>query len=96
LPDRPITPKVGSITEEELMCLNLINQAPRHEDVWWNGGTAPYSLTSALDGGECSASRPCRFSHGKIPGIHFIGGWAGLRACLDAVEKRIPFPLRGI
>jgi hypothetical protein len=31
------------------------------------GGKAPLFLTSALDGGECSASRPGRFT----PGIHW-------------------------
>jgi hypothetical protein len=31
--------------------LCLINQAPRHEDVWGSGGIV-ISLTSALDGGK--------------------------------------------
>jgi hypothetical protein len=41
------------------------------------------STIPVLDGGECSASRPCRF----IPWTHLIG-WVGPRAGLDAVEKR--------
>jgi hypothetical protein len=33
-------------------------------------------LTSALVGGEWSASRPGRFTPGEIaPGTHWIGGW---------------------
>jgi hypothetical protein len=41
-------------------------------------------LTSALVGGEWSASRPGRF----IPGTHCIGDWVGPRACLDHTENR--------
>jgi hypothetical protein len=39
-------------------------------------------LTSALVGGELSASRPCRFT----PDTHFIGG-VDPRAGLDDMEK---------
>jgi hypothetical protein len=35
--------------------------------------------TSALDGGEWSASRPW----GRTPGTHWTGGWVGPRAGLD-------------
>jgi hypothetical protein len=41
-------------------------------------------LTSALAGGEWSASRPARFT----PSIHWIGGWVGSRAGLHDVQKR--------
>jgi hypothetical protein len=44
------------------------NRAPRHEGVlgeWRYSST--HSLTSALDGGEWSASRPGRFTPGKEP-----------------------------
>jgi hypothetical protein len=48
-----------------------------------------HSLISALDGGEWSASRPGRFTpRERAPGTHWIGGWVGLRATLDAVVKR--------
>jgi hypothetical protein len=54
-----------------------------------SGGTAPPFLTSALDGGEWSVWRPCRFTHGEgAPGIYWILGWVGPRVRLDAVEKR--------
>jgi hypothetical protein len=55
-----------------------------------------HSLTSALDGGEWSASRPGRFiPRERAPGIYWIGGWMGPRAGLDAVVRRkIPNPRR--
>jgi hypothetical protein len=46
-------------------------------------------LTSALDAGELSASRPGRFSLGdRAPGTHWIGGWMDPWAGLDDMEKR--------
>jgi hypothetical protein len=49
----------------------------------------PSFLTSALDGGEGSASRPYRFTPGeKALGTGFIDDWEGPKAGLDAVEKR--------
>jgi hypothetical protein len=49
-------------------------------------------LTSALVGGEWSASRPCRFT----PGTHWIGSWVDPRAGLDAVRKIKFLTLPGI
>jgi hypothetical protein len=66
------------------------NWAPRHEGVlgeWRYSST--HSSTSALDRGEWSASRPGRFTpRESAPGAHWIGGWVGPRAVLDAVVKR--------
>jgi hypothetical protein len=66
------------------------NWAQRHEGVlgeWRYSST--HSLTSALDGGEWSASRPGRFTpRERAPGSHWLGGWVGPRAVLDAVVKR--------
>jgi hypothetical protein len=46
-------------------------------------------LTSVLIGGECSASRPDRFTPGeRAPGTRCIGGWVGPRAGVDDVEKK--------
>jgi hypothetical protein len=46
-------------------------------------------LTSTLDGGEWSASRPGRaLLWGKDPGTHWTGGWLGSRACLDTETRR--------
>jgi hypothetical protein len=56
---------------------------------WRSGGIAPALFTSALDGGEWSASRLGRFTPRKrAPSAHRIGGWVGPRAVLDAVVKR--------
>jgi hypothetical protein len=51
-------------------------------------------LTSALDGGEWSASRPGRFTtRENVPSIHWTGGWVYSIVGLDAVAKRkIPAP----
>jgi hypothetical protein len=46
-------------------------------------------LTSALVGGEWSASRPCRFTSGqRAPSTHYIGDWVGPSAGLVDVKKR--------
>jgi hypothetical protein len=45
-------------------------------------------FTSAVVGGEWSASRPGRFTPGeRAPGTHRIGGWVGPRTGLEDVEK---------
>jgi hypothetical protein len=63
------------------------NWTPRPESVlgeWTYSFT--HSLTSALDRGEWSASRPGPFTpRERDPGTHRIGGWVGSRAGLDAV-----------
>jgi hypothetical protein len=42
--------------------------------MWGSGGIAPTLLTSALDGGERSASLPGLFTSGEsAPSIHWIG-----------------------
>jgi hypothetical protein len=58
--------------------------------------SSTHSLTSALDGGEWSASRTGHFtSRERASGTHWIGGWVGPRAVIDAVVKReIPYPRR--
>jgi hypothetical protein len=60
-----------------------------------SGSIAAPFLTSALDGSKSSASRPGRFIP-RYPGIHWIGGWVGPGAGLDAVEKREILPSPGI
>jgi hypothetical protein len=51
---------------------------------------------SGLDEGEWSASRlGCFTPRKRAPGTHWIGGWVGRRAFLDAVvEIKIPSPRR--
>jgi hypothetical protein len=46
-------------------------------------GLVPSLLTSALDPGKWSASRPGRF----IPGVHWIGGRAGPRTNVDVLKR---------
>jgi hypothetical protein len=54
-------------------------------------------LTSALFGGEWSASCPDRFtSEEKAPGTHWIGGWLEPRAGLDDVKKKKFLTLPGL
>jgi hypothetical protein len=72
------------------LSLCLINQALCYEDLWEDGDVAPPCLTSTLDGGEWSASRPGRFTSGeKAPGV-------GPRAGLDTAENKNPLSLLGI
>jgi hypothetical protein len=54
-------------------------------------------LTSALVGGEWSASRTGRFTSGeRAPSIRWIGGWVDPRVGLDDTEKRIFLNLPGL
>jgi hypothetical protein len=55
------------------------------------------SLTSALAGGEWSASRPGRFTpRERAPSTHWIGGWVDPRAGLNDVEKKKFLTLPGL
>jgi hypothetical protein len=46
-------------------------------------------LTSAIAGGEWSASRPSQFTSGEgAPDTHWIGGWVDPSAGLDDVEEK--------
>jgi len=56
---------------------------------YWGVEVYPHAfLTSALDGGEWSASRRGRFTPmDRTPGTHWIGGWVGPGAVLDMVSK---------
>jgi hypothetical protein len=54
-------------------------------------------LTSALVGGEWSASGHGRFTPGeRTPSTHWIGGWVGPRASLNDVEMRKFLTLQGL
>jgi hypothetical protein len=57
--------------------------------------SSTHSLTSALDGGELSASHPNRFTpRERAPGTHWIGGCVDLRAVLDAVAYILHLAMR--
>jgi len=54
-------------------------------------------LTSALNAGDWSATRPGRFTAGeRTAGIHWLGSRIGRRTGLDAEVKRKNLPLPGI
>jgi hypothetical protein len=54
-------------------------------------------LTQALVGGECLASRPCRYISGeRAPGTHSIGVWMDRKAGLDDVENTKFLTLPGL
>jgi hypothetical protein len=54
-------------------------------------------LTSALVGGEWSASRPGRFTPGeRACGTHWIGGWVEPKVGMDDVERRKFLTLPGL
>jgi len=75
----------------------FFNSAPRHEGLMGEWRYSPtHSSTSALDGGEWSVSPLGRFTpRERAPGTHFLGGWVGPRAGLDAVmNRKIPRPYR--
>jgi hypothetical protein len=89
--DLPIS-QIGDVEAKVklTLCFSLTEQHVMKAN-WGSGGIAPviHSLTSALDGGEWPASRPGRFTSRHIaPDTHWIGGWVGPRAVLDAVVKR--------
>jgi hypothetical protein len=80
---------VGKVNVNVKLSL-CFNWAPRHGGVLgeWKYSSI-HSLTSALDGGEWSASRPGRFnSRVRALGTHWIGGWVDPRVILDAVVNR--------
>jgi hypothetical protein len=77
---------------EVKLSLCLINSELCHEDLRGSESIAPPFLTLALDGGECSASCPGRFTLGT----HWMGSWVGPRTGLDAVEVRKIVPQPGI
>ena len=47
-------------------------------------------LTTAIEGGEGSASRPAAFCPREWPGTRCIGGWVGARAGLERCGKSRP------
>jgi hypothetical protein len=79
-----------SPVRSQRQCLVVKKKSPatRHDGAWGEKRYSSYSfLTSTLDGGEWSASRP-RFTPGeRTPGTHCTGGWVGPRAGLDTEDR---------
>jgi hypothetical protein len=79
--------------------LKLLTEHHALKAYWgsWRYGST-HSLTLALDEGEWSVSRPGRFTRReRAPDTHWIGGWVGLRAGLNAVVRRkVPSPCRDL
>jgi hypothetical protein len=68
---------------------------PHREDVWESGCVVPLLLTSALDGGEWSASRPGRYTPEESAlDDHCTVSCVGSTAGLNAEKKRISWPCR--
>jgi hypothetical protein len=69
--------------------LSLCSTKHHAMKTYWGVEVHHALLTSALGGGEWSASRPSRFAPGeRASGTHWIGGCVGPRAGLHAVEKK--------
>jgi hypothetical protein len=71
--------------------------ATYHGGAWGERRYSSYSfLTSALNGGEWSASRPGRFSPGKGPQIPIVqgAGWASEAGLDTEVRGKILWPCR--
>jgi hypothetical protein len=96
----------GEVVDVVLGCdalyTRIVKVKPSRFTPWRRLGREEYSsysfTTSALDGGEWSASRPGRaFTPGeRTPGTHCTGGWVGLRAGLDTEDRgKILCPCRG-
>jgi hypothetical protein len=77
--------------------LCIISQALCLEDIWGSGTVAPPFLTSALDGGEWSASRPCRFTPGeRAPWYPLDRRLVGPQSCSGRCGEKTNLELLGI
>jgi hypothetical protein len=84
------------------VCCKANKAKQSHNTPWRRKGERRYSsysfITSALDGGEWSASLPgCALSPGeRTPGTHWTVGWMGLRVGLyTEVRENILFACAG-
>jgi hypothetical protein len=91
-------PKKEVKVKKVKLFLCFSNKTLCHAGVWASGWTDPHFLSSALVGGEWSASNSARFTPGeKAPVTHWIDrGWMSSRSGLDNVEERKFLPLQGL
>jgi hypothetical protein len=66
------------LRHKNVKSLNLINQAPSHEDIWWRRDIAPLFLSSTLGGGQWTVRAPAALPPGNEPpvGIGQEAEWA--------------------
>jgi hypothetical protein len=79
------------------LSLYLTNEALHHEGIRGNGCLDPRFLD--LGTRWRSVVNLCSgiFTHGEMaPGTYYVGGWVGLRAGLDDLEKRKYLTLPGL
>jgi hypothetical protein len=79
------------------LSLCFFKLATRYEGVLGSGDIAPHILDLGTKWRwVVSFTPPPLYPQGKGPGTHWIGGWVGSRAVLNAVVKRkIPSQYRG-
>jgi hypothetical protein len=80
---------VCHLTVKVKYSLCLINYAPCQEGVCGSGDITPPFLTSVLVEVSRQLQVPAALLPGEgAPGTHWIGGWVGPRADLNAMDKR--------
>jgi hypothetical protein len=83
-----LTDKVKDKGKGKVIAVHSLSTTPWRRSGKWRYSST-HSLTSALDGGEWSASHPDSFTlRERAPGTHWKRGCVGPRAGLDAVVKR--------
>jgi hypothetical protein len=74
----------------DMMLVYYIFRYDTSQDIWGSGGTTRIFLTSALYGGEWSASRSCRFiPWERAHSIHWIECCLDPWVSLDAMKRKI-------
>jgi hypothetical protein len=78
--------ETSSLSDPDLRRYTYRIEALSHGSVWGSGCIDPRMLTSALVVGGWPAARSGHFTVcERSLGAHWIGGWVGPRASLDAV-----------
>jgi hypothetical protein len=84
------TGKVRKVKVNMFLCLTKHHAMKAH---WGSGGIAATILNLGTRRRVVSFTTGPLFHQGKISGTHWIGGWMGPRAGLDAVgNRKIPGP----
>lgn len=78
--------KLFSTGNTKLKLSLALKRIPNHADVWRSGGIVPRIPNSTLKGDELQP-RPC-YIREKNPGIHWTGGWTGLRTDVEKLVRQ--------